>query len=158
MTFPGGGSAKRRASRAEPWYCYGVSSNDPTSNPEPATERTSSKSDDKEASGSDVVLVHGVTPDGEGLEVIRRRQGRLEAGAARPLKQGQPIAGEVVRLKPRKEFPLLCDVEVEVSAPAPVKPTEAAPRKGPPRVSTQRYRDNWDAIWSAKRPDETLLN
>ena len=123
-----------------------------------SSEQSPSKSDEP---GSDVVLVHGVTPDGEGLEVIRRRQGRLEAGAARPLKHGQPIAGEVVRLKPRKEFPLLCDVEVEVGATAAAPPAPSAwtaSRKGPPRVATQRYRDNWDAIWSTKRSDETLLN
>jgi len=95
--------------------------------------------------------------------VLRRRDGRVEAGAARPLKHGQPIQGEVVRLKPRKEFPLLCDVEVELPSPklpgarSTDEPTGAV-RKGPARVTTERYRENWDAIWARPKKDEKLLN
>jgi hypothetical protein len=112
-----------------------------------------------------VVLIHGVTSDGQGLHVLRRRDGRIEAGAARPLKHGQPIQGEVVRLKPRKEFPLLCDVEVEVAVPKPKAPEAQSAeeptgtgRKGPARVTTERYRENWDAIWARPNKDEGLLN
>jgi hypothetical protein len=141
------------------------------------TERSSPPGKPNEASASpattesapappDLVLIHGVTPDGQGLEVLRRRDGRIEAGAARPLKHGQPIQGEVVRLKPRKEFPLLCDVEVELAAPTPKlpeaqsasEPTTVAVRKGPARVTSERYRENWDAIWARPKKDEGLLN
>lgn len=106
------------------------------------------------------MLVHGVTEDGEGFKVLRRRDGRVESGAARPLKHGQPITGEVVRLIPRKEFPLLCDVEVALPAPsAPSAPSApAGERKGPPKVATERYRENWDAIWNRPASGRRVLN
>ena len=123
----------------------------------------SATSSESGSSSSDVVLIHGVTADGQGLQVLRRRDGRIEAGAARPLKHGQPIQGEVVRLKPRKEFPLLCDVEVEVAAPKSAVAQSAdepsgTGRKGPARVTTERYRENWDAIWARPKKDGALLN
>src|SRR6478752_603771 len=59
----------------------------------------------------DVALIHGVTPDGEGFEILRARGDRLELGAIRPLREGAPITGEVVTLRPRANFPALCDVE-----------------------------------------------
>ncbi len=101
------------------------------------------------------MLVHGVTPDGRGLSVIRQRDDQVETGALRPLEQGKPIHGEVVTLEPRKEFPLLCDVKVEVEAPAE-KHSEARPaRSGPAQVASDRYRKNWDTIWKNrdKRPN-----
>jgi hypothetical protein len=116
------------------------------------------------APSEDVVLVHGVTGDGEGLAVIRKREDRLELGAIHPLKEGKPIHGEVVRLKPRAECPLVCDVEVTVPAqsvspePAGPRALDAAPssRKGPAQVSSPRYRENWDAIW--KKPAKRELS
>lgn len=106
----------------------------------------------------DVVLVRGVTADGEGLAVIRKREDRVELGAVHPLKEGKPIHGEVVRLKPRADFPLLCDVEVAMPAlpeTAAPRALPAAPRKGPAQVSNARYRENWDAIW--KKPAKREL-
>lgn len=111
---------------------------------------------DAETTGSeDVVLVHGVTPDGRGLSVLRQRNDTLETGAIRPLEHGKPIQGEVVRLEPRKEFPLLCDVKVELSAPTVEQPPAHPSRSGPAQVASDRYRRNWDAIWKNrdKRPN-----
>lgn len=103
----------------------------------------------------DVVLVHGVTDDGKGLRVLRARDGGLEQGACRPLEEGKPIHGEVVQLRPRKECPVLCDVDVKVAAPA--RAPAAADRHGPPQVATAAYRDNWDAIWARPAADEDAL-
>jgi len=130
-----------------------------------------SRSDDPDAdepgeSSQDVVLIHGVTEDGTALEVLRAKNGEIEAGAIKPLREGQPIHGEVVRLRPREGCPLVCDVTVDlpkadgVSAPEP-SPAASAPisarqraRKGPAQVATNDYRRNWDAIWSsAKKPE-----
>lgn len=104
---------------------------------------------------SDVLFVAGKTQDGD-VAVIRSRFGQVEAGVLAPLREGQPLHGEVVSLKPRPEHPRLCDVKVEVprvtaakatSTPAPeAKPAPA--RKGPPKVSTAAYRQNWDQIWA----------
>lgn len=114
-----------------------------------------------EAAPQDVVLVQGVTDDRKGLRVIRARDQRIEAGEVRPLKEGQPITSDVVKLHPRKGVPFLCDVETTYSPPRPAssknapssvksisnrsgRPTTA----GPAQVASPAYRENWDAIWS----------
>jgi len=103
----------------------------------------------------DVVLLHSPTPDGEGVRVLRAREGRLEAGEVRPMKEGQPIvSGELVTLSPRAETPALCDVKVQYAAPksAAATPQSAAlPHKGPALVNSQDYRERWDAIFGASK-------
>ena len=111
---------------------------------------------DESSDGADVALIHGRTPDGQGLKVIRKRRQRLELAHVRPLETGVPITGEVVSLKPRPEFPLLCDVKVELEA-QPTSDVTASPRptgSGPAQVATDRYRENWDRIWKPKREPE----
>jgi hypothetical protein len=107
-----------------------------------------------ERDSEDVALIHGKTPDGEGLRIIRKREDRLELGAVRPLKEGTPITGEVVTLTPRPDFPLLCDVKVEVAAPN-AGTDVATTRHGPAQVATDQYRENWDRIWT--RPGKAEL-
>jgi hypothetical protein len=107
-----------------------------------------------ERDSEDVALIHGKTPDGEGLRILRKREDRLELGAVRPLKEGMPITGEVVTLTPRPEFPLLCDVKVELAARSSAD-VAAPPRHGPAQVATDRYRENWDRIWT--RPAKAEL-
>jgi len=103
----------------------------------------------------DVVLVHGVTEDGAGLQVLRARDDRLEQGALRPLVEGHSIQGDVVRLRPRREHPLVFDVDTVLATPrSPDGPAPAAPAratKGPPQVASESYRDNWERIWPAHR-------
>lgn len=112
----------------------------------------------------DVALIHGVTPDGEGLQILRARGDRLEVGAIRPLREGAPITGEVVTLKPRPNFPALCDVETHFKPPADDARARrepelaAAPRTGPAQVATDEYRRNWDAIWNQSATNSKLLN
>lgn len=126
------------------------------------SSKSSSRSQDAPADESsaaasgDVALVHHVTPDGS-VHVIRRRGDQLEAGELKPLREGAPIQGEVVSLRPRPSFPLLCDVDVHYQPPA--RPAASKPsalparRKGPAQVATDVYRDNWDSIWSSKKSD-----
>ncbi len=100
-------------------------------------------------SGSDdVALIQGPTADCQGLRILRKRADRLEIGALRPLEAGKPLLGEIVRLTPRAEQPLLCDVKVEYSPPVSARPTS----KGPAQVATERYRENWAAIWKSPKP------
>lgn len=111
----------------------------------------------------DVVLVHGVTDDGAGVKVIRQRDDRLEAGAVMPVRDGQPLNGDLVTLRQRPELPLLFDVEVEYEqpraapgdeAPAESKATsdvsadaDSSSHVGPARVANKPYRQGWDRIW-----------
>ena len=82
----------------------------------------------------------------------------------RPLREGVPITGEVVTLKPRANFPALCDVETHFKAPEPASDRQgapasaAAPRVGPAQVATDEYRRNWDAIWSRRSDEPKLVN
>ena len=100
----------------------------------------------------DVALIHGRTADGEGLRILRQREERLELGEVRPLKEGRPIQGEVVSLKPRPNFPLLCDVSVELEAREAPSPRREPERKsGPAQVATDTYRENWEAVFSRPR-------
>lgn len=108
----------------------------------------------------DVALIHGVTPDGEGLQILRARDNRLELGAIRPLREGVPITGEVVTLRPRPDQPALCDVEVHVKAApqAAANDRQEPPRSGPAQVATDEYRSNWDTIWGRAPSDSKLVN
>ncbi len=100
--------------------------------------------DDKQKE-PDVVLLHSPTADGEGVHALRARKDRLELAEIRPLKPGQPIvSGEVARLKPREDMPLVCDVEVTYEAPEPEQSTS---RAGPSRASSTAYRRGWDAVF-----------
>ena len=113
---------------------------------------------------ADVALLAGPTADGKGMTVLRAKRGRLEAGEVRPLEPGKPIVGEVVSLKPRKSFPLLCDVEthldvqpVAAKARAHESGAEASARRnGPPQVASEAYRQNWDAIYNRGKKSELL--
>jgi hypothetical protein len=121
----------------------------------------------------DLLLVKGPTDDGAGVHVIRARQERLELGTMRPLQDGRPIDGEVVKVNPHPEWPFLYEVETEFStapseAPAPpdAEQSSAPPRKpsaptrsaGPPKVATEAYRRNWDAIWNRQSRRRPVLN
>lgn len=107
----------------------------------------------------DVALIHGVAKNGD-LAIVRQRDNRIEIGAVRPLRDGVPIVGEVVRLTPRPEFPLLCDVKTELAAPPPalVAPGADVQRKGPAQVATDEYRSNWERIWSSSVPKGNASN
>ena len=114
------------------------------------------------AASPDVALIHGVTPDGEGFHILRARDNRLELGAVRPLREGAPITGEVVTLRPRANFPALCDVEVQYKPPAAqsdrAEPARLLANTGPAQVATDDYRRNWDAIWSHPPDKSKLVN
>ena len=96
----------------------------------------------------DVVLVYGRSEDGRAYDVLRQRGSEVEAGTMRPLDEGKPIHGEIVRLKPREESPALFDVEVQHDA----RPSTGRPAK----VATDEYRKGWESIWADKGPDRTL--
>src|SRR5947207_14454456 len=93
----------------------------------------------------DVALILHPTEDNEGYQILRQRAANrpLEVGTLRPLREGRPIDGEVVSLRPRTELPLLCDVKVELPDSRPARATS----DGPAQVATDDYRRGWDAIW-----------
>jgi hypothetical protein len=91
----------------------------------------------------DVVRPLGPTEDGEGVHVLRAREGRIEAGEVRALREGKPlVSGEVVRLEARADAPHLYDVNVQYQA-------SPAPRGKPAQVASETYRDNWERVFGA---------
>lgn len=97
-----------------------------------------------EGASEDVVLVHGPTEDGKGLEVLRKRGETVTTGEMRPLVEGKAITGEVVSLRSRSESPLLFDVELVHAA--------ESRRGGPAQVSTESYRAGWKAVFGNEKP------
>lgn len=101
----------------------------------------------------------GRTEDGS-MNILRKRADRIEAGTVQPLREGVPIHGEVIQLRPRQDTPL-CDVEVLVPPPKATSDRALALRRasgstaaiepsGPAQVATDSYRKNWDSIWRRK--------
>jgi hypothetical protein len=126
----------------------------------------------KKRASSDVALLYAPTDDGKGARVLRARDGLLEAGEVRPVKDGQAInRGEVVKLTPmRAGTPCLCNVEVlhageksgEASAALPTSgagDTRNAEASGrPAQVATEDYRVNWDRIFGRRPKRDRSLN
>ena len=96
----------------------------------------------------DLVLVFGKSEDGHGYNVLRQRGEEVEAGRMRPLDEGKPIHGEVVRLAAREDSPLLFDVEVQHDA--------RLSTGRPAKVASEEYRQGWESIWAQKPRDRTL--
>lgn len=106
----------------------------------------------------DLVLIHGADARRRELHVLRRRRDRVEAGVVRAAEEGRPISGDLVRLKPWRDFPLVCDVETILSAEEltgaaePSRPATTG-HEGPPRVSTDAYRRGWDLAFGHREDD-----
>jgi hypothetical protein len=94
------------------------------------------------------VLIYARSEDGKRFDVLRQRGSEIQAGTIRALDEGKPIHGEVVRLAPRSESPVLFDVEVEHDA------RSSAGR--PAKVATEDYRRGWESIWAKKRSVRAL--
>ncbi|MET0287264.1 MAG: hypothetical protein ABW352_22455 [Polyangiales bacterium] len=117
--------------------------------------RKPGKTTSKKKTSEDKLLIHGVSEDGEKLSVLRARGDRVEAGIVSKVKDGEPLHGELVKLTPHADFPLLCDVDVELAAPNAGAPKLS--HGGPAQVATPSYRANWDAIFQ-KKPRPSQLN
>ena len=103
----------------------------------------------------DVVFVHGPAEGGAGLRVIRKREETIEVGEIRPVQEGRPLQGDLVKLKPRKEHDRLFDVEVLLSRDELPGAKAALGHAGPAQVATDTYRSNWEAIFGP--PEEPEL-
>jgi hypothetical protein len=100
----------------------------------------------------DMVFVHGPAEHGEGLRVIRKREESIEIGEIRPVQEGRPLQGDLVKLKPRQDHGRLFDVEVLVARDE--LPGAALGHAGPAQVATDTYRSNWDAIFGSRGEPE----
>lgn len=116
--------------------------------------RRSKKSDTSaDARTEDLALVWGASEDGETLGVLRKRGDEVAPALMQRAKEGQPLHGELVRLKPREE-PLLFDVDVVYDPSEDAQASQG--RDGPPQVSTDAYRKGWDRLF--KKPRRAAVN
>jgi len=130
-----------------------ASSSSPAPRGDPAPGATDSSRATDGSENTDVLVVGGATPDGNGVAVLRQRNRGLEAGVLQPVVHGKPIHGELVRLAPRSECPGVYDVTVELPArqapsPAGTSPDPSSASRGPAQVASDAYRENWDRIWN----------
>src|SRR5687768_13228526 len=108
----------------------------------PARARRTTRRTARKPPPIDIAMVVGPTENNDGFHILRRREDHpVEVGTMRPLREGKPVDGEVVSLKPRGDVPFLFDVKVEV--PDVRRGTTA----GPAQVASEDYRRGWDAIW-----------
>lgn len=121
-------------------------------------------SDGEPGRKDDVVFVHSKVESGEGFRVIRKRDDVIEVGEIRPVQEGKPLTGEVVKLSPRKDHEQIFNVEVLVSKDE-IRGGGGGARElsGPAQVATAAYRSNWDAIFGAHeepsaKPDPSSMN
>lgn len=103
-------------------------------------------SDDSASSKTtdDIAVVVGATENADALAVLRKRGDSVNAAVLKKAAEGQPVQGDLVRLKPREE-PLAFDVETIYEAPK-------TNRSGPAKVSSDRYRKGWDRLFRKKTP------
>jgi hypothetical protein len=104
----------------------------------------------RKAPKTDIAILQGPTEDQQGARLLRFKDGEVFAGEVRPAREGQPIEhNELVRLRPLHPSLPVCEVEV-LHAPAKAEKAEDARSAGPARVSSPRYRRNWNAVFKAK--------
>jgi hypothetical protein len=102
----------------------------------------------------DFAILGGPTEDGQGTHLVRFRDGEISAGEIRPVKEGEPITHrELVRLHPLEGDKRVVRVETLHAPPQQQAPQarDEVPRSRPARVSNERYRKNYDAIFDSKR-------
>jgi hypothetical protein len=108
----------------------------------------------------DVVLLGPPLASGEGRHVLRKRGERIEHGALRPMVEGKPLTGELVKLERRADAELY-DVEVLHDARSGSSDDIAAgneaamepaglERSGPAQVATDEYRRGWNRLFHKK--------
>lgn len=96
----------------------------------------------------DVVLV-GEPKEGGVVDVLRLREDRIEAGELRPIEEGKPLYGELVKLSPRGEHPRLFDVNVLAAPPRKSDAGEGG-RRGPALVNSEAFREGWESIFGSR--------
>lgn len=97
--------------------------------------------------------------DDKSFAILRQRteDAPLEAGVVRPMREGEPIHGELVSLsRPEASSPVL-DVKVHYDGRPKARAMDTAsmalPHKGPARVTSEAFREGWDAVFRRGEPN-----
>jgi len=100
----------------------------------------------------DLAVVLGPTADNSGVHILRKRPNsdEPEMGTVRPMREGEPIDGEVIALRPRKDMPMVYSVRTEYDPKSNAGHAPSLRNPGPAHVSTDEYRRGWDTIFGGK--------
>jgi hypothetical protein len=92
-------------------------------------------------------------PSEEGAEALLiSDDGTVESGRLGGLKEGQPLNGrDMLHLAPHRNSPVVWSVKDRTSF-------QAEGSKGPAKVNSKVFRDNYDKIFGKAEDDDELLN
>lgn len=106
----------------------------------------------------DLAILGPKTPSGHKVVRVKGDQeGPKEVlfGEIRPVKDGEPIFGDMVRLDRKGDSNVY---GVETLLENPMKPEPPRGGKRPPMVSSEAYREGWERVFGSKPPkaDDTV--
>lgn len=112
----------------------------------------------KDGGDVDLALLGPKTPAGHKVMRIKGdKEGPKEIvlGEIRPVKEGEPILGDVVRLDRKGDSNVF---GVETILENPMKPEPQSGGRRPPMVSSEAYREGWERVFGNKPPkaDDTV--
>ena len=108
-------------------------------------EAGKSSEDDKR----DVVMIARVDSTRNEIHVIKPVADGIEKAVLRPVEEGVPLMGDLVRLHPNPDFPMLAEIETVMRHPDG-KSRARRSSDGPPMVASEAYRRGWDAIFGVR--------
>lgn len=95
---------------------------------------------DKTCRDDDFIALGPQNEDGSVSAIRHTKDHQVMVGTVSPLREGEPITGEVVKLEPRGDGTFSCET---IFSPDETR------GKGPAMVNSRLYRDSWDRIWNS---------
>jgi hypothetical protein len=139
-----------------------------------ATAKDDGRPDDGTEEPEETVLISGFDARTKEVTVLKPAADGVEAAVLRPALEGRPLTGDLVRLTPRPDFPLLAGLKTVLRHPdhrppgddaaPPRAASRSLPHQGPPRVSSEAYRRGWEAVFGRREgagaadPDDPDVN
>ncbi|MBP7126802.1 hypothetical protein KBD49_10610 [Myxococcota bacterium] len=114
------------------------------------------RKEDIEEAG-DLVVIAKADPESRDVTVVRPTPEGVVTAVLKPVKSGEPLMGDLVRLEPLPRMPILARMRTVLrhpDAPAPRGPSDdESPVSRTFLGSTDAYRRGWEAVFGTKRDD-----
>ncbi|HOU54107.1 MAG TPA: hypothetical protein PLQ97_09285 [Myxococcota bacterium] len=106
----------------------------------------------------DLVVIADANPESRDVTVVRPTPEGVVASVLKPVQPGQPLLGDMVRLEPLPQVPILARMRTVLRHPdarAPRGPSDdEAPSSRTFLGSTDAYRRGWEAVFGRDGPVE----
>jgi hypothetical protein len=96
-----------------------------------------------------LVLIAGVDSRRQEIHVLKPGEDGIETAVLRPVEHGQTLTGDLVRLHPHKNLPMVAELETVLRHPDSSLQA-ARSHKGPAMVASEAYRRGWDAVFGTR--------